>query len=46
MEKEVLELELSQQELVVEDEERRFTLYRLDFKAVIVDEGGKRKKVS
>ncbi|MEZ4984748.1 MAG: hypothetical protein R2795_06890 [Saprospiraceae bacterium] len=45
LEKEVLELELSQQELVVEDEERRFTLYRLDFKAVIVDESGKKETV-
>ncbi len=45
LEKEVLELELSQQEVVVEDEERRFTLYRLDFKAVILDENGRREKV-
>ena len=45
LEKEVLELELSQQEVVVEDEERRFTLYRLDFKAVIEDENGRRETV-
>jgi len=45
LEKEVLELELSQQEVVVEDEERRFTLYRLDFKAVIMDENGRKETV-
>jgi len=45
LEKEVLELELSQQEVVIEDEERRFTLYRLDFKAVIEDENGRRETV-
>lgn len=45
LEKEVPELELSQQEVVVEDEERRFTLYRLDFKAVIEDENGRRETV-
>jgi hypothetical protein len=45
LEKEVLELELTQQEMVVEDQERRFTLYRLDFKAVIRDQDGHRKAV-
>jgi len=45
LEKEVLELDLSQQEVVIEDEERRFTLYRLDFKAVIEDEYGRRETV-
>jgi hypothetical protein len=45
LEKEVLELELSQQEVVVEDEKRRFTLYRLDFKAVIMDENGRKETV-
>ena len=45
LEKEVEELDLTQQEVVVEDEERRFTLYRLDFKAVIVDENGRRETV-
>lgn len=45
LEKEIQELELSQQEVVVEDEERRFTLYRLDFKAVILDENGRRETV-
>jgi len=45
LEKEVLELELSQQEVVVEDAERHFTLYRLDFKALIEDENGRRETV-
>ncbi len=45
LDKEVLELELAQQEVVVEDEERRFTLYRLDFKAIIQDELGKTETV-
>lgn len=31
--------------MVIEDEERRFTLYRLDFKAVILDEYGQRQMV-
>ena len=45
LEKEVLELELQPQEVVIEDELRRFTLYRLDFKALIQDENGRREKV-
>lgn len=45
LDKEVLELALSQQELVVENEERRFTLYRLDFKAVIMDSRGRKETV-
>ncbi len=45
LDKEILELELAQQEVVVEDEERRFTLYRLDFKAIIQDELGKTETV-
>jgi len=45
LEKEVHELELSQQEVVVEDTARNFTLYRLDFKAVIEDENGRRETV-
>ena len=45
LDKEVLELELTQQEMVIEDQERRFTLYRLDFKAVIRDEDGRRQTV-
>ncbi len=45
LEKEVLELELAQQEVVVEDQERRFTLYRLDFRALIRDEDGRQEAV-
>ncbi len=45
LDKEVLELELAQQEVVVENEERRFTLYRLDFKAVIQDQEGRKETV-
>lgn len=45
LEKEVLQLELAQQEVVIEDEERRFTLYRLDFKALIRDENGRQETV-
>jgi hypothetical protein len=45
LEKEVLELELAQQEVVVEDQERRFTLYRLDFKALTRDENGRQEQV-
>ncbi len=43
--KEVLELELAQQEIVVEDQERQFTIYRLDFKALIEEESGRREMV-
>jgi hypothetical protein len=45
LEKEVLELELAQQEVVVEDQERRFTLYRLDFRAVVRDADGRQEAV-
>lgn len=45
LDKEVLELELAQQEIVIEDQERRFTLYRLDFKALIRDHNGREKTV-
>lgn len=41
----VIELELSQQETVVPDEKHGFTLFRLDFKAVISDSNGKKQKV-
>ncbi len=40
LEKKVLAVELSQQEVVVDDEARNFTMYRLDFKAQIEDEHG------
>ncbi len=45
LDKEVLKLELAQQEIVVEDEHRRFTLYRLDFNALIQDADGRRENV-
>lgn len=45
LDKEVLEVELAQQEHVVEDKKRQFTIYRLDFKAVIRDEAGKTETV-
>ncbi len=45
LDKEVLALALSQQEIVMEDEERQFTLYRLDFKAQIRDHSGKEETV-
>jgi hypothetical protein len=45
LEKEVLELELAQQEVVIEDQERRFTLYRLDFKALVRDADGRQEAV-
>ena len=45
LEQEVVELELNQQEIVVPAEAAKFTLFRLDFKAVIEDENGKREKV-
>jgi septum formation inhibitor MinC len=45
LDKEVLELELSQQEVIIADEERRFTMYRLDFKARIRSENGREETV-
>ena len=45
LEEEVIELELNQQEIVVPAQAAKFTLFRLDFKAVIEDENGKREKV-
>ncbi len=45
LDQEVLEVKLSQQETVVPDEKRNFTLFRLDFVAIIKEAGGKRKKV-
>jgi hypothetical protein len=45
LDQEVLELELAQQEIVVEDKQRRFTLYRLDFKAKIRSKNGKEELV-
>ncbi|HMQ47365.1 MAG TPA: hypothetical protein PKA00_08285 [Saprospiraceae bacterium] len=45
LDKEVLSIELSQQELVKEDQERQFTMYRLDFKARICDASGREETV-
>ena len=45
LEKDVLELELAHQEIGIEDEERRFTMYRLDFKALIRDGNGREEMV-
>ncbi len=45
LEQEVVELDLAQQEYVVTDEDRHFTLFRLDFKAVISNNQGKKEKV-
>ena len=45
LEQEVLELELSQQEVVVANHARQFTLFRLDFKAIILNEAGKKEQV-
>jgi len=45
LEQSVIHLELSQQEIVVANEEKKFTLYRLDFKAIIVNDNGKREEV-
>lgn len=43
--RDVISVELSQQEIIVKDEARNFTLYRLDFKAIIRNEDGKEEKV-
>ena len=45
LDQEVLELAVSQQETVVADDKRGFTLFRLDFKAVILDAQGQRQTV-
>lgn len=45
LDKEVLALELSQQEVIREQPERQFTLYRLDFKAQIRDRDGREETV-
>ena len=45
LDQEVLEVNLSQQETVVSDDKRGFTLFRLDFKAIIIDQNGDKKKV-
>ncbi|MEZ4988072.1 MAG: hypothetical protein R2795_24095 [Saprospiraceae bacterium] len=45
LDKEVISLEPRQQEIVIEDPLRQFTLYRLDFKAQIVDKDGREETV-
>jgi len=45
LETEIEELVLSQQETVVPDEKRGFTLFRLDFRAIIKNSDGTRQKV-
>jgi len=45
LETEIEELELGQQETIVPDEKRGFTLFRLDFKAVIKNADGTKQKV-
>lgn len=45
LDQEILELTLSQQETIVPDEKRALTLFRLDFKAVIVTPEGKKQTV-
>jgi len=45
LDKEVLDVKLGQQETTLPDEKRGFTLYRLDFKATIVSETGKKETV-
>ena len=45
LDQEIKELTLGQQETIVPDEQRGLTLFRLDFKAVIKEPDGSRKKV-
>lgn len=45
LDEEVVDLELHQQEMVVSKEEAQFTLFRLDFKAIIKYKDGKEEKV-
>jgi hypothetical protein len=45
LDQEVIELNLSQQETIVPDEKRSFTLFRLDFVAIIKSKDGSQKKV-
>ncbi|OQX72575.1 MAG: hypothetical protein B6D61_13530 [Bacteroidetes bacterium 4484_249] len=45
LDQEVMELTVGQQETIVPDEKRNFTLFRLDFVAVIKEKDGSRKKV-
>ncbi len=45
IDRDVISVDLSQQEIVIEDEIRNFTLYRLDFKATIKNSDGKEETV-
>lgn len=45
LEMEILSVELGQQEFVVNDDKRGLTLYRLDFKAEVIDNEGKKQKI-
>ena len=45
LDEEVVELDLMQQEVLVENKIRLFTLYRLDFKATVVQADGTRRKI-
>ena len=45
IEKEIEDLELTQQETVIRDDKRNLKMFRLDFKAVVKDEKGKKSSV-
>ncbi len=45
IEKEIEDLELTQQETIIKDDKRNLKLFRLDFKAVVKDENGKKSTV-
>lgn len=45
LEKEILEVALEQQEIVVENEEHNFSIFRLDFKALIKNEDGSEETI-
>jgi hypothetical protein len=45
IEKDIEELELTQQETILTDEKRKLKLFRLDFKAVVKEADGKKSKV-
>lgn len=45
LEMEILSVELGQKEYVVSDDRRGLTLYRLDFKAEVIDTDGKKQKI-
>jgi hypothetical protein len=45
IEKEIEDLELSQQDTVIKDDKRNLKMFRLDFKAVVKEENGKKSTV-